>query len=155
MNSCEITALQKGKHERKAFDCGDEALNKFLKEVAAAAMRKGESRTVVSAHEKDICGFATWAPGEFVLKPNKLAIPVLKLHRMGVAVEMQRQGIGKQLVGAAVKAAQHVREVSACQLVVVEAKKSTGAPDFYAKMGFTRFRDRASLVTMIWRLPRA
>lgn len=79
-------------HDREQFDCGNEALNQFLKQTARQHVQKGISRTFVlidSARPQEIIGFFTLTLCEVRLqelsqkwaKKYPTVIPGIKLAR--------------------------------------------------------------------------
>lgn len=96
-------------HNRKQFDCGLEVLNQFLRQTARQHIQKGISRTFVlidSDRPQEIIGFFTLTLCEIRLEnlPPQLAkkypsrVPGVKLARLAVAKDWQRQGIGEVLM---------------------------------------------------------
>ncbi len=101
-------------HDRAGFDCGSEPLNLFLKQTARQHAARGISRTFVLVEEdasepKPVLGF--FSLNLCQLKSESLSAEVAKklprdisgirLGRLAVAREYQRQGIGKTLLVAA------------------------------------------------------
>jgi GNAT superfamily N-acetyltransferase len=101
-------------HDRVGFDCGSEPLNAFLRQTARQHAERGISRTFAlvdddASEPKPILGFfslnlcqlkaETLPPEEAKRFPR--AVSGVRLGRLAVAKEYQRQGIGKfLLVGA-------------------------------------------------------
>ena len=101
-------------HDRDGFDCGSEPLNLFLKQTARQHAARGISRTFVlvedgASEPKPILGF--FSLNLCLLKSESLSVEEAKklprdvsgirLGRLAVAREYQRQGIGKTLLVAA------------------------------------------------------
>ena len=108
-----IEALAKS-HGRDGFDCGSEPLNLFLKQTARQHAARGISRTFVLVEEgasepKPILGF--FSLNLCQIKSESLSaeeakklprdVSGIRLGRLAVAREYQRQGIGKILLAAA------------------------------------------------------
>jgi ribosomal protein S18 acetylase RimI-like enzyme len=101
-------------HDRDGFDCGSEPLNLFLKETARQHAARGISRTFVLVEEgasepKPILGFFSLnlcqvksesLPAEEAKKLPR-DVSGIRLGRLAVAREYQRQGLGKALLVAA------------------------------------------------------
>jgi len=53
------------KHDREAFDCGDEALNEFLRRYARKSHERGGAKTLlaISDTDKSVLGFYSLSPG--------------------------------------------------------------------------------------------
>jgi len=101
-------------HNRSDFDCGNEPLNQYIKNIARQHLSKGISRTFVIIDENFqnvILGFYTLTACEIHAGklPRKYAkkyppvIPAAKLARIAVAKERQRQGIGALMMIDAIK----------------------------------------------------
>jgi ribosomal protein S18 acetylase RimI-like enzyme len=101
-------------HDRDGFDCGSEPLNLFLKQTARQHAARGISRTFVlveegAAEPKPILGFFSLnlcqikSESLSVEEAKKLPRDVagIRLGRLAVAREYQRQGTGKTLLAAA------------------------------------------------------
>lgn len=100
-------------HDREAFDCGEEALNEFLRRHARKSHELGSAKTFLAiddADNKTILGFYSLSPAsvEYARAPEivkrKLArhdVPVFRLARLAVDRRVQGQGLGGQLLLAA------------------------------------------------------
>lgn len=100
-------------HDRAAFDCGEPALNEFLRRHARQSHDKGAAKTFLAVSKADgttILGFYSLSPAslgyarapEIVRK--RLArhdLPVFRLGRLAVNVPFQGKGLGGQLILAA------------------------------------------------------
>ncbi len=98
------------KHHRDAFDCGEPALNDFLRNHARQSHEAGGAKTFLSISDEDsaaILGFYSLSPAsvEYARTPEimkrKLAwhdVPVFRLARLAVHCDMQGQGMGGQLL---------------------------------------------------------
>ena len=108
------TELLAKSHNRDGFDCGSEPLNLFLKQTARQHAARGISRTFVlveggASEPKPILGF--FSLNLCQLKSESLSaeeakklprdVSGIRLGRLAVAREYQRQGIGKTLLVAA------------------------------------------------------
>src|SRR6187402_1979778 len=100
-----MQTLNKNTHNRSRFDCGEEALNKFLREQASSGPKRYLSRTKVlvdSQNPSEIIGFHTLSYSEasapvesnlYKLYPHPL--PILLLNRMAVDAKYQGKRIGE------------------------------------------------------------
>lgn len=100
-------------HDRAAFDCGDLALNEFLRQHARQNHEKGAAKTFLAisdADGKSIMGFYSLSPAslEYARTPaivrQGLArhdVPVFRLGRLAVSLPFQGKGLGGQLILAA------------------------------------------------------
>jgi hypothetical protein len=90
------------KHDREAFDCGDEALNEFLRRYARKSHERGGAKTFLAidgAGSKSILGFYSLSPAsvECVRTPEIVRrglarhdVPGFRLARL--AVDRRFQG---------------------------------------------------------------
>jgi GNAT superfamily N-acetyltransferase len=103
------------KHDRQAFDCGEEALNDFLYRYARKSHVLGGAKTFLAiddADSKTILGFYSLSPAsvEYVRTPEIIRrglarhdVPGFRLARLAVDSKVQGRGIGGQLLLAAGK----------------------------------------------------
>jgi GNAT superfamily N-acetyltransferase len=101
------------KHDREAFDCGEEALNEFLRRHARKSHDLGGAKTFLvidDGDNKTILGFYSLSPGsvEYARTPEigkrglaRHDVPGFRLARLAVDGKVQGQGIGGQLLLAA------------------------------------------------------
>jgi GNAT superfamily N-acetyltransferase len=152
------------KHDREAFDCGDEALNEFFRRYARKSHERGGAKTFLAIDDRAnqaILGFYSLSPAsvdyarttEIVrhgLARHALErhdVPGFRLARLAVDRRWQRQGIGGQLLLAAglrcVLAAAEVGGV----VLVIDAKNERVAR-WYATYGAVPLLD-APLTLML------
>lgn len=138
-------------HDRNSFDCGSAALNKFLQQTARQHIEKGISRTFVlidTEQPQTIIGFfslclceipAVKLPPKWAKKyPNK--IPGIKLARLAVSKEYQRQGIGGVLIIEAMQRASIIADNAGGIGLFVDAKDEN-AQNYYHRYGFISLQD--------------
>lgn len=100
------------KHDREEFDCGDEALNEFLRRYARKSHERGGAKTFLAIHDSDgtILGFYSLSPAsvEYSRTPEiakrglaRHDVPGFRLARLAVDRRFQRHGLGGQLLLAA------------------------------------------------------
>jgi GNAT superfamily N-acetyltransferase len=134
------------RHKREAFDCGDPALNDFLRRHARQTHDQGGAKTFLAVRDDDlnqILGFYSVSPAsvEFARTPELLKrglarhdVPVFRLGRLAVDQAMQRQGLGGQLLLSAgrrcLRASQEVGGVA----LLIDAKHE-GVANWYASYG--------------------
>ena len=134
------------RHNREAFDCGDAALNEFLRRYARQTHEQGGAKTFVAVHDDDtthILGFYSLSPAsvEFartldIIKRGlaRHDVPVFRLGRLAVDRTMQRKGLGGQLLLAAgrrcLRASQEVGGIA----LLIDAKNEEVA-NWYANYG--------------------
>ena len=135
-------------HDRDGFDCGSEPLNLFLKQTARQHAERGISRTFVLVNEgasalKPIAGFfslnlcqiksESLTAAEAKKLPREVA--GIRLGRLAVAREYQRQGIGKILLVAAMGKFIEIFNMAGGIGLFVDAKDQA-AKHYYEQFGF-------------------
>src|SRR5581483_7033648 len=100
-------------HNREAFDCGDEALNDFLRRYARKNHERGGAKTFVAVRDSEpgrVLGFYSLAPASlsYTQVPEVVRrglarhdVPVFRLARLAVDRSVQGQGLGGSLLLAA------------------------------------------------------
>ena len=103
------------RHDRDAFDCGEEALNDFLRHHARRSHDLGGAKTflaIADANDKTVLGFYSLSPASvaYARTPEivkrglaRHEVPAFRLARLAVDRRFQGQGIGGQLLLAAGK----------------------------------------------------
>ena len=107
-----LEVLQRS-HPRRQFDCGEQAVNDWLRAKAFQHQKKHLSSTkVLLDSEDDIAGFYTLATGQvdfsdlpanLVQKLSKRALPVAVLAWLGIHHAHQKQGLGDRLFAQALR----------------------------------------------------
>jgi ribosomal protein S18 acetylase RimI-like enzyme len=135
-------------HDRDGFDCGSEPLNSFLRQTARQHAARGISRTFVLVEDaatepKPILGFfslnlcqiksESLSPDEARKLPRDVA--GIRLGRLAVAREYQRQGIGKTLLVAAMGKFIEIFNTAGGIGLFVDAKDDA-AKRYYEQFGF-------------------
>jgi ribosomal protein S18 acetylase RimI-like enzyme len=135
-----------GHHNRNLFDCGVAPLNTWLKQTALQHQTKGISRTFVAVPEDvpvQIFGYYALASAFVVVEdlPPKIAkryprqIPVTRLGRLAVSVNLQGQGLGKLLLADAIFKSKNAAQTVGSAGIIVDAKDDAAA-SFYQRYGF-------------------
>ena len=138
-------------HDRSGFDCGNDALNQYLRKIARQHLNKGISRTFVLVDDDmptEILGFFTLASCEiFVEKlPHKYAkkypskASAAKLARLAVAKDRQRQGLGTHMMINAIERVIRVSQNLGIIGFFVNAKDNK-AKAYYGQFGFIPLPD--------------
>ena len=148
-----IESLQRDKHERLRFRCGEESLDAFLHASAHQAAAKNLSKTFVAVDTTDesvILGYYTVTPtridpGELApgfvrayALPSNRSIPASLIARLAVTENVKGQGIGSAMVFDAMRRCANVSRQIGGVAIVVDAL-STDLVSFYTKLGFTQF----------------
>jgi len=144
-----IVRFDKGIHNRNAFDCGDAALNDYLKRQASQHLKRGVCTIYVLINEAvpaRILGFYTLSNSQItradIDEPTarrlpRHPIPTITLGRMAVHLEEQGKGHGAILLVDAIKRCCLVSQEVGVYAIVVDAKNAK-VRAFYEHYGFTR-----------------
>jgi GNAT superfamily N-acetyltransferase len=101
------------KHDREGFDCGEDALNEFLRRHARRSHELGGAKTFLAidnAHNQTILGFYSLSTASvaYARTPEIIRrglarhdVPGFRLARLAVDRNLQGQGLGGQLLLAA------------------------------------------------------
>jgi GNAT superfamily N-acetyltransferase len=140
-------------HDRKAFDCGETALNDYLQKTAQQHLLKGIANTYVLINRAEphrILGYFTISflevdisevPARYRKKLPRTQLPAAKLGRFAVDKSDQGSNYGRlMLVDAMRRVADAIRRVAGVVGLVVDAKNSSVAV-FYRKFGFIPLED--------------
>jgi GNAT superfamily N-acetyltransferase len=134
-------------HDTRDFDCGNTALNEYLKKYALANSAAGLAKTFVVGLEKQpaiVVGYYSIAAGSVEKQhaspratkgtPN-YAIPVVLLGRFAVDVKYQGNGLGRDTLYRALRQITDASEILGIRAVLVHAKNEKAA-NFYKRHGF-------------------
>jgi GNAT superfamily N-acetyltransferase len=134
------------KHERDAFDCGEEALDEFLRRHARKSHDLGGAKTYLAIDDGDnktILGFYSVSPAsvEYARTPEIVKrglarhdVPGFRLARLAVDRKLQGQGIGGQLLLAAGRRCLLAAAEVGGVMLVIDAKNDRVAK-WYASYG--------------------
>lgn len=138
------------KHDKKRFDCGDDALNKWFCQIAKQHKEKGVSSTFVTVAltgSTEVLGFYALTPAEVVnadlpegagkCLPKKL--PVFLLGRLATDKRYQGRRIGEFMLFDAIDRVTRIAAEVGGVGLVVNAKPT--AVDFYKRYGFEQMVD--------------
>lgn len=138
-------------HDRDAFDCGEPALNEFLRRHARKSHEAGGAKTFLAISKADhsVLGFYSLSPASIsydrtpdIIRRGlaRYDVPSFRLARLGVHLKMQGQGLGGQLLLAAGRrcllAAAEVGGVA----IVIDAKNE-GVARWYQSYGAVALQD--------------
>ena len=142
-------------HDRTGFQCGVEALDRYLKKQAKQDVKRCISRVFVATkpdNPKVVIGYYTLSTLSIELNqlPEKLSrklpkhpVPAALIGRLAISNAVQRQGVGKLLLADAIKRTLAVSDQIAIYAMVVDAINDN-AKGFYELFGFTRLSDDSS-----------
>jgi GNAT superfamily N-acetyltransferase len=143
-------------HNVDGFSCGHPSLDDWLKQRAIRSEGRS-ARTYVVTEDGKVVAYYCFAAGavrhEDAPKPLQRNMPdpspVLLLGRLAVDLTQQGRGIGRSLLGDALRRALEVSRHIGARAVLVHAIDD-GAVSFYESAGFTRFvtEPRTLFITM-------
>ena len=134
------------KHDREAFDCGEDDLNAFLRRYARKSHDLGGAKTFLAiddGDDKTILGFYSLSPASVAyartpeIATRGLArhdVPGFRLARLAVDRREQAQGIGGQLLLAAGRRCLLAAAEVGGVLLMIDAKNQKAA-EWYARYG--------------------
>lgn len=134
------------RHDREAFDCGDAALNDFLRRHARQTHDQGGAKTFLAMRNDDttrVMGFYSLSPAsvEFSRVPKVVKrglarhdMLVFRLSRLAVDQSMQRKGLGGQLLLSAGRRCLRVSQEVGGVALLIDAKNE-GVAHWYARYG--------------------
>lgn len=140
--------------KRAEFDCGNEALNTYIRTQASQDVRQNDANCYVLSDDDgdDIYGFFTLS--NISLERKNLAIrsaystvPATLLGRMAVSVLHQHKGYARYMVANAIELCQ--QSPSATRALVVDAKDET-ALDFYLHLNFFRLSETSLRAVLLF-----
>ena len=133
-------------HDRKNFDCGVTALNKYLDRFARQNHESGGAKTFVAVADNEltcVLGYYSISPGaiQFAPAPAKLTkklarydVPVFRLGRLAVDLSAQGRGLGAGLLLAAGERAIAVADKVGGVALAIDAKDERAA-GWYQRFG--------------------
>jgi len=143
VTSRRIEKLERG-HAVEAFDCGREALNRFLTRYALQSQQAGASQTYVALMEQEIVGYYTLVVGqvEYNEAPERLTkglarhpVPIMLLARLAVSISWQGKNIGAGLLKDAMLRTLQAADIAGIRAFAVHAKDDE-AKAFYEHFDF-------------------
>ena len=131
-------------HDVSQFECGEPALDTWLKRRALQNEETGASRTYVLCTGQEIAGYYALATGAIahaeaagrVKRNMPNPVPVIIIGRLAIASKFQGRGIGTALLRDAVLRTFQAAEIAGIRAILIHAI-SEQAKHFYEKHGFT------------------
>ena len=139
-------------HARKAFDCGEPALNDFLQKFARQNHDSGGAKTFVAVEASAptaILGYYTLSPAsiDYARTPavvsrglGRYEVPVYRLGRLAVGASVQGRGLGGGLLLAAGRRCLSVAAAVGGVAILIDAKSDRVAT-WYECFGAVRLDD--------------
>lgn len=153
----QVVALAKV-HDRAAFSCGVEALDRYLQSQASQDMRRKANAVFVMVRPKTparitgyftLCayGLGQGAVPEEARKyiPRYPLVSATLIGRLAVEKPEQGRGVGAALLGRALRMAYENADVVGSSMIVVDAIDESAAT-FYEAHGFVRLANSMRLI---------
>ena len=131
-------------HSVDDFDCGEEALNRFLSRFALPNQQASASQTYIGLTDVIIVGFYTLVVGEVAYDdaPERLKkglarhpVPLMLIARLAVSQVWQGKGIGAGLLKDAMLRTTQAAEIGGIRALAAHAKNDAACA-FYEHFGF-------------------
>ena len=131
-------------HTVEGFDCGQEALNRFLIRYAFQNQQAGASQTYVALADAEIVGYYTLVVGQVEHEgaPERLKkglarhpVPIMLLARLAIARRWQGKGLGAGLLKDAMLRTLEAADIAGIRAFAVHAKDDN-AKAFYERFDF-------------------
>jgi GNAT superfamily N-acetyltransferase len=136
-------------HDLTRFDCGNEALNIWLKRFAWTNVQNDSARVyILHRHDRIVLGYYALTAGcigreeappriSRGLAAHPIGVAVAVMGRLAVDSSQQRSGLGITLLQDALMRVEQAGETIAIRAVLVQAISET-ARDFYLRFGFSQ-----------------
>jgi len=131
-------------HPIDDFDCGSEALNRFLIRYALQNQQAGASQTYLLLADDQAVGYYTLVVGQvdYDDAPERLKkglarhpVPIILLARLAVSTEWQGRGVGSGLLKDAMLRTLQAADIAGIRAFAVHAKDDE-AKSFYEHFDF-------------------
>jgi GNAT superfamily N-acetyltransferase len=132
-------------HAVEKFDCGRDALNRFLVRYAFQNQQAGAAQTCVALADEAVVGYYTLVVGqvEYTQAPERMSkglarhpVPIMLLARLAIATSWQGRGLGSGLLKDAMQRTLQAAEIAGIRAFAVHAKDDE-ARAFYEHFGFS------------------
>jgi GNAT superfamily N-acetyltransferase len=131
-------------HPVEGFDCGREALNRFLVRYAFQNQQAGAAQTYVALADEEVAGYYTLVVGsvEHDGAPERVKkglarhpVPIMLLARLAIATRWQGQRLGSGLLKDAMLRTLRAADIAGIRAFAVHAKDED-AKAFYERYDF-------------------
>ena len=138
------------------FDCGDNDINYFLKNLAIPNQYRKLSNTYIFYLEenKRLVAYFSILASQLNTGDARIygidKIPIVLLGRMGVDKNFRGNNIGRAMINIAVKKALEASKLIACRLLLIET--SLNMKSYYLEkinLGFEWFKDRKTFSILV------
>lgn len=137
-------------YDTSAFDCGAEALDRYLKLYALQSQRANSAQTYVAVLNEQVVGYYTLVVGSVTHSdaPERLRkglprhpVPIVFFARLAIDRSWQGKGLGSALLLDAIRRVFQVADIAGVRAIAVHAKDEN-ASRFYEHFGFAPFPDQ-------------
>lgn len=131
-------------HAVGTFDCGHQALNRFLQQYALVNQVSGSSTTYVGLSDKTVIGYYSLAVGsvEYEEAPKRItqglahhSVPIALLAKLAVDQQWQKMKVGEGLLKDAMLRTLQAADILGIRAIMVHAKDE-GVKGFYQHFDF-------------------
>lgn len=131
-------------HAVDGFDCGEDALNRFLVRFALTSQQANASQTYVGLDGDAIAGYYSLVVGEvaYADAPERLKkglarhpVPLMLIARLAVGSSWQGRGVGAGLLKDAMRRTLQAADIGGIRALAAHAKDDS-ARAFYEHFGF-------------------
>lgn len=134
--------------ELLSFSSGNDDLDKYLREYALINDRNGYGKTFLLYDNDELVGFFTICSASIKFEDfpkrkslPKYPIPAVRIARLAIRKDKQRQGYGRELLKQALIRVLCISQKVGVRLVIVDAKETSAS--FYEHYGFERLKEDA------------
>lgn len=149
IGALEIRGIEE-RYRREDFDCGEEALNAYLRRYARQNHEHNIARTFVAvdAHDR-VLGYYSLAsasiefdslPAAYAKRVPRYPVPAVRIARLAVDRSVKGEGLGGKLLADALQRILTASSEVAVKVVLVDAKNKA-AIEFYRHYGFMELTD--------------
>jgi len=146
-----------GKHDRKAFSCGSEPLDRYFKTQVTQDIRRRVAKCLVAvdAATSDVAGFYTLSACSLALTdlseasqkalPRYPIVPAVLMGRLAVATQAQGHKLGTAMLAHAVE---YIATGNIGAFGLIVDAKDDAAERFYTRHGFVVIKDRQMVLPL-------
>jgi GNAT superfamily N-acetyltransferase len=122
----------------KDFNCGNDEVNKFLKEKAFAQERDKITKIYAIQIKNRVIAYSALFCSHYYLElpdqTQSFRVPGICVGQLGVDIQFQGKGLGSLLIKHSISLANRINDYAACRIIYCEAFDN--AIDFYKKHSF-------------------
>ena len=131
-------------HQLGDFDCGEDALNRFLKRFAVSSQQANAAQTYLALADDTVIGFYSLVVGEVAYDdaPERLtkglvrhSVPIMLLARLAVRLDWQGKRVAAGMLKDAMQRTLRAADIAGIRAFAVHAKDEA-ASSFYRHFDF-------------------